>query len=405
MQDNLAKQTDQPVTQVPPEPPPGIPGEKPEEIPTQAPPPPPPSRPLPEEPPLVISTPPPKKSRVKVILNSIVLLILLISIPAGVYLVQRIQEIRKEAAEEAILLGRVVDTSSRYSSCYEQRFFYGDNCGNDQCHGLPNYSVTWTQDGRSQTIDNNDCYPQGQKNLPEPRYTFEWTKNPVGDPDGEKVDVSISMSTPFLGPMPIKVPLQEWFLVTTDSNGNELPGSYQSGTFAIPGPEQSLTVRVYKKGDYKWNHLWFIAYTPTPTPTPTPTVTPAPGITTTPAPRPTATPTPPSPTATSTPIPFINAQCQQIKAYDLSWNPLTIIQLSQLKAGDNVIFAVLGKTNVATFDKARFRVNSSEWIETTAKKPMIDEFYEEFYIKYTIPTDVTSFKVEAEVHHPNLGWL
>ena len=112
MPDDLIKPTDQPVAQVPeppkeepkvspvpppPEPSPGLPPEepsKPIETPTE---PIPPSQPPPEEPPLVVSTPPPKKSRVKVILASIVGLILLASIPAGVYLVQQRQEIREEA--------------------------------------------------------------------------------------------------------------------------------------------------------------------------------------------------------------------------------------------------------------------------------------------------------------------
>ncbi len=72
----------------PPQPPPGLPPEgppKPAETPVE---PTPPSPPPSEEPSLVISTPP-KKSRVKVIMASIILLVLLVSVPGAVYLVQR----------------------------------------------------------------------------------------------------------------------------------------------------------------------------------------------------------------------------------------------------------------------------------------------------------------------------
>jgi len=258
-----------PPVSIPLEPPPGVPPTeeppKPAETPIEPTPPSPPSPPSSEEPPLVISTPP-KKSRVKVILASIVLLILLVSVPTAVYLVQQRQEIRKEAAGRAVLLGRVVNTGPEYSSCHEQRYYYGDNCGNTQCHGAPNYTVTWTQGDRSETINNNDCYPQNGPS--KPRYTFEWTNNPTGDIDGEEITVSISVNG--------DIPLREWQFSTTDSNGNALAGSNQSGTFANPGPNQTVTVRVYRKDDYQWNHLWFHAFTPTPTPTPTPTSTPTP---------------------------------------------------------------------------------------------------------------------------------
>jgi len=90
--------------------------------------------------------------------------------------------------------------------------------------------------------------------------------------------------------------------------------------------------------------------------------------------------------------------CQRIKAYNSLWQEISQEQLSSLRPGDQVYFSVLGSST--TIDKARFRINNGEWQETTNKK----EGTEEFYINYTIPSGVTNFRVEAEVHHPTLGW-
>lgn len=107
------------------------------------------------------------------------------------------------------------------------------------------------------------------------------------------------------------------------------------------------------------------------------------------------------PPPTPTPTPAVTAQCREIKAYDTSWNLLDAAKLSQLKTGNIVRFAVLGQTNTGTISKARFRVNTGTWQETTTKKPGTEEFYTE----YTLPAGLTSFKVEAEVFHSTLGWL
>lgn len=111
-----------------------------------------------------------------------------------------------------------------------------------------------------------------------------------------------------------------------------------------------------------------------------------------------STPTP-NPSATPTPTPAISCQCNQIKAYDTSWNLLTSTQLSALKAGDKVRFAVSGTASSGTIDKSRFTINGGTPRESAAKKANSQEFYYE----YTIPTGVTSFSVEAEVHHVGLN--
>lgn len=96
---------------------------------------------------------------------------------------------------------------------------------------------------------------------------------------------------------------------------------------------------------------------------------------------------------TTTPI------CQNIKAYDTSWNALTADQLKTLKVGDVVKFTVKGANG--TFDKAQFKINgAATWTERTDKKPST----EEFFIDYTIPEGITSFAVEAQVHVTGGVW-
>jgi len=128
-----------------------------------------------------------------------------------------------------------------------------------------------------------------------------------------------------------------------------------------------------------------------PTPTPTPTRAPSPTPTPTRAPSPTPTPTLP---------PRDIPRCLGIKTYDTNWNLITASQLSQLRPGERVRFAVSG-TPADQIDMARFTINGGTPQITRNKKPGTDEFY----IEYTIPTGVTTFSVKAELHHIELGWF
>ena len=127
--------------------------------------------------------------------------------------------------------------------------------------------------------------------------------------------------------------------------------------------------------------------TPTSTPTPTLKLTPTPHST----PTPTITPTPPP----------IGAACLDVKAYDTNWNPLDSVDLSNLKAGDTIRYAVAGTTTQGAFDKARFTINGTLRPEVSSQKPGSDEFFDE----YTIPPGVESFTVSAQIHHTTLGWF
>ena len=108
-----------------------------------------------------------------------------------------------------------------------------------------------------------------------------------------------------------------------------------------------------------------------------------------------STPTP------SAPPPGITAQCLNVKAYDESFNLLSSSDLSNLSAGDKVIFSVAGTASSGSFTAARFVVNGTTRASVTAKVPGTSEFMDE----YTIPTGVTSFSVKGQLNHSVAGWF
>ena len=103
---------------------------------------------------------------------------------------------------------------------------------------------------------------------------------------------------------------------------------------------------------------------------------------------------------TDTPLtPGVSASCLNIQAFDTEWNSIT--SLSSLVTGDVVRFTVAGTTSSGSFDKARFNINGTFRSEVSVKKPGTEEFYDE----YTIPENITTFTIDAEVHHTTLGWF
>lgn len=94
------------------------------------------------------------------------------------------------------------------------------------------------------------------------------------------------------------------------------------------------------------------------------------------------------------------AQCQNVKAYDTNWAPLTATQLSHLKAGDKVRFSVAGSATSGNFTKARFTINGALRPEVTAKKTGTNEFYDE----YTLLAGDKNVTVVGEIYHETLGW-
>lgn len=99
--------------------------------------------------------------------------------------------------------------------------------------------------------------------------------------------------------------------------------------------------------------------------------------------------------------PEASAQCTQVKAFTVDWEPLTAAELSAMQAGELVRFTVGGTTSRGSFSAARFTINGELMEEVTTKRPGTDEFYYE----YEIPEDVIDFTIDAEIMHSEAGWI
>ncbi len=144
---------------------------------------------------------------------------------------------------------------------------------------------------------------------------------------------------------------------------------------------------------------------PSVTPQPTPSASPSPSPSPSAIPSPTPVPTP-TPTATPLPTPFL--RCTAVNIYrDLGGGQWQLVSDTHtLVAGDTIIFAVMGSTNTSTtdIDMAQFRITAGgvvgPWQQTTNFNILTGQFY----ITYTLLPGISSYSVEAQVHHVNLGW-
>jgi len=185
------------------------------------------------------------------------------------------------------------------------------------------------------------------------------------------------------------------------------PGQSDDGCRKVNISGRSLTWQKYGSGpsckDVSNVQVW-LGEEPTSIPSPNPTATPTPAGTSTATPTQvpgtTATPTPANTTTPTPGVSGISAQCNEVVVYDLQGNTLSQSDLSSLKAGDKVTFAVSGQTDSGTFTKARFTVNGTLLGETTTKNSK-----GEYVTEYTIPANTTTFKVKGEVYHSSLGWI
>ena len=163
-----------------------------------------------------------------------------------------------------------------------------------------------------------------------------------------------------------------------------LPGTNEDGCYRVKIEGRDLTWQRYGDGpdckDVSNVQVWFSQGDTTPTEKPESTPTTPPNITN---------------------FPSISAECSDVKAYNTGWVLLSQTQLNQLDPGTKVRFTVSGTASSGSFDKARLSVNATSLGETTLKKSGSDEFY----IEYTIPTNITSFVVSAQIHHSELGWF
>lgn len=141
---------------------------------------------------------------------------------------------------------------------------------------------------------------------------------------------------------------------------------------------------------------------PTSSPTTSPQATASPSATATATGSPRTSPTSsPSATASASPVAGLRASCSLIKAYDKDWNELSAKDLEKLKEGQLVRFAVSGSATSGTFDKAKFVINDEEAPEVSSKTPSNDEYY----FEYKVPNKLKSLKVNAQLHHSELGWF
>lgn len=117
------------------------------------------------------------------------------------------------------------------------------------------------------------------------------------------------------------------------------------------------------------------------------------------------TPSTPTPTPTTAPPGGggggPTAQCLNIQAFDTNWVQLSGAQLAALRPGDKVRFTVAGQTSSGSFDRARFIINGTTRPEVTGKRPATQEFFDE----YTIPDGISTFSINAQLHHSTLGWF
>ncbi|KKQ92121.1 MAG: hypothetical protein UT17_C0003G0144 [Candidatus Woesebacteria bacterium GW2011_GWB1_39_10] len=101
----------------------------------------------------------------------------------------------------------------------------------------------------------------------------------------------------------------------------------------------------------------------------------------------------------------VTINCGGAEAYSITWTLLNSSDLTNLKAGDQVNFCVTGETNqnIVPFTAARFTINGVLRPETSNKRP--GDHPNEFCDQYTIPDEVTTFNVTAEVKIGRNHWI
>lgn len=92
-----------------------------------------------------------------------------------------------------------------------------------------------------------------------------------------------------------------------------------------------------------------------------------------------------------------------VKLYDTTFKELSSAEIAKLKQGDVVNIAVESIRD-AKIDSARIRVNENEW-KSDAITVKFNPTYYLFYKEYTIATNESILKIEAQLHSSSDGWL
>jgi hypothetical protein len=105
-----------------------------------------------------------------------------------------------------------------------------------------------------------------------------------------------------------------------------------------------------------------------------------------------------------TPTPIINfITSKGIKIYDQGFQPISEELLGNIYSGEEIIIGVETIPTV-DIDRARIRVNKKEWENGDITLNYSDKL-KLYYIKYTVASDESKLKVEAQLHSSTEGWL
>lgn len=360
----------------------------------------------------------PKKSKTKIILTTLIAFLLLGSIAGAVFLVRQNQDIRKQAADECPTVGAPVSTcetgcpAGKTGTCGGHTYCVwtetGNIIGDCQCEteaqtctistpppgGCDGTNITCTNDdtccskvcsfgkcaGGCSSFGEPECWTHGNchwesgscKDGAMPTVTGSCKIDCGADRNGVSVTAQPGSETACNG-----ATVTATYFAKTCNSSTSCAGATTTTTGSLPfdtstigndcGYYQTDIVASTNKGGSCQNASAG-ALNPCVNPTPTPTGT-------------------------------ISCQCSLIKAYDTTWKLLTSADLTALKAGDKIRFAVSGTTTSGTIDKSRFKINNGTYVETVTKKAETQEYYYE----YTVPANVTSFSVEAQVHQSILN--
>ena len=108
--------------------------------------------------------------------------------------------------------------------------------------------------------------------------------------------------------------------------------------------------------------------------------------------------------STLTPTPIIDfITSKGIKIFDKDFNTISEDLLGDVKSGEEIIIGV-ETISTADIDRARIRVNKQEWKNEDITLNYSDKL-KVYYIKYTVASDESKLKVEAQLHSSGEGWL
>lgn len=90
-----------------------------------------------------------------------------------------------------------------------------------------------------------------------------------------------------------------------------------------------------------------------------------------------------------------------IKLFSQDWKEIDAASL-QNRGTNETIYITIATIQDIPIDKARIRINSSEWTPTDETTRLKDNY---FYREYRLPKDQYTLNIEAQLHSKSDGWL